>query len=673
MSLLSQSAPNGEFGNKLSKEDLCHKIIAECHPLDHTESGPLREYLKNRGLNPTSDLEQIRFHPRLYCAEIKGYLPALVGVVTDQDNSVTGIHRIYLTPDGRKAPVNMPKMSLGTVMGSGVRLGPSSTQIGISEGIETGLAAHQATGMTVLAALTAGGLEGISLPSHVTQAFIWTDFDTNQRGQVAANKLAAKLHSRGIEAFILTPPMAIPSGKGKIDWLDVLNADPNLISSSLQSAKAWQPGTQKPDTGSNAPGNANPWPERMRREAFHGLLGEIVDLIMPTTEADEAAILLQLIVVFGNLVGRNPYYQVEETRHYLNLFVVLVGQSSRARKGTSWARVRALFVEFLLDFDRRWTSGLASGEALIALLMDAIIKRRKPKKGEEAGKDGFIEEVLHEGVTDKRLLILQQEFSQLLKVTSRPGNTLSDILRNAWDGVKRLENNVKHERATATDAHVSIVGHITFDDLKMLLSRNDAYNGFANRFLWVCVSRSKKLPHGKELDADRMSLLVSRLKDAFEFSTAVERMRMNAEAHELWASVLYDKLTPERSGYFAEMTGRSEAQVVRLACIYALLDRSETIGVEHLLAATSVWQYCEDSCLHICGDLGTDSTARKILEALRTAPNGMTRTQIHALLSGHSPREHTEQVLLSLRNEGLADFEKKPTGGKPVEIWFARH
>jgi hypothetical protein len=79
------------------------------------------------------------------------------------------------------------------------------------------------------------------------------------------------------------------------------------------------------------------WPV-MGLAAFHGLAGEVVTRILPDTESDPAALLLQYLVSFGNAVGRQPYYLIEQDRHFANLFTVLVGQTSKSRKGTSSAK-----------------------------------------------------------------------------------------------------------------------------------------------------------------------------------------------------------------------------------------------------------------------------------------------------------------------------------------------
>src|SRR5262245_19522985 len=83
------------------------------------------------------------------------------------------------------------------------------------------------------------------------------------------------------------------------------------------------------------------WPA-MDNAAYYGLAGEVVEIIKPHTEADPVAILIQFLTCAGSIVGRCPYYQVEGTRHHANLFAVLVGESSKARKGTSWDRISGI-------------------------------------------------------------------------------------------------------------------------------------------------------------------------------------------------------------------------------------------------------------------------------------------------------------------------------------------
>ena len=113
------------------------------------------------------------------------------------------------------------------------------------------------------------------------------------------------------------------------------------------------------------------WPDPLDEEAYHGLVGEIVRKLEPHTEADPSAILLQFLVAFGNVVGRHAYYQVEADDHYTNLFALIVGESSKARKGTSWSHVKRSYK----SIDPPWVigrikAGLSSGEGLIWAVRD---------------------------------------------------------------------------------------------------------------------------------------------------------------------------------------------------------------------------------------------------------------------------------------------------------------
>ena len=82
------------------------------------------------------------------------------------------------------------------------------------------------------------------------------------------------------------------------------------------------------------------WPEPPAPDAYHGLVGDIVGAIAPHTEADPVAVLVQLLVACGALIGGGAWFKVERTRHYPNKFALLVGDSAVARKGSALGQVR---------------------------------------------------------------------------------------------------------------------------------------------------------------------------------------------------------------------------------------------------------------------------------------------------------------------------------------------
>jgi hypothetical protein len=185
----------------------------------------------------------------------------------------------------------------------------------------------------------------------------------------------------------------------------------------------------------------------------------------------------------------------------------------------------------------------------------------------------------------------------------------------------------KNNKAACTDPHISILGHITEDELKRLLTTNDAGNGFANRFLWVLARRSKCLPFGGSAQEQHLRDISDRARIAIEFARGVEQVDLAPEAREISAAV-YPELSADKPGLAGAVTGRAEAQTVRLATLYALLDRSELIRGEHIRAALAAWQYCEDSAYVIFGDSLGDPTADEILRLLRANPDGISRTAI---------------------------------------------
>jgi hypothetical protein len=232
------------------------------------------------------------------------------------------------------------------------------------------------------------------------------------------------------------------------------------------------------------------WPV-MDEAARYGLAGDIVTTIDPHTESDPTAILLQCLAYFGNAVGNSAYYKVEADHHHANLFLVLTGASAKGRKGTSAGYVR-LAMKYA---DETWLGeclkgGLSSGEGLINEVRDEV-KRWEPAEAQW--------QTIDPGVAEKRLMITEPEFAGALPAMQRMGNTLSSTIRNAWDG-RKLETLTRTSALKATGAHISIVGHITEDELRARLTSTDIANGFANRFLFVSVRRSKLLPHGGNLD-----------------------------------------------------------------------------------------------------------------------------------------------------------------------------
>jgi hypothetical protein len=166
---------------------------------------PVESYLAARGLHlpppPT-----LRFHAGMKHHPSGGFWPAMVALVTrGVDDTPIGIHRTFLSRDGNgKAPVEPQKMMLGPCRGGAVRLAPAGDVLMIGEGIETCLAAMQATGKPAWAALSTAGMRGLSLPIEVCDVIVLADGD--EPGEAAARDCALRWKREGRRVRIARPP-----------------------------------------------------------------------------------------------------------------------------------------------------------------------------------------------------------------------------------------------------------------------------------------------------------------------------------------------------------------------------------------------------------------------------------------------------------------------------------
>jgi hypothetical protein len=348
-------------------------------------------------------------------------------------------------------------------------------------------------------------------------------------------------------------------------------------------------------------------PPPMARAAFHGILGEIVQANDPYTESDQAAVLVQLYVLVGNVVGRSPHCYADSVRHGVNENCLVIGVTADGRKGTGLANAK----QFVVPADAGWADqriqgGLASGEGLVHAVRDP-------------SEDDL-------GEPDKRLMVIESEFGGVLKVMSRKGCTVSELIRQAFDSYS-LNILTRNKPARCSAPHVSIVAHTTPSDLRRYLDDVDIGNGFLNRFLIVYSKRSKLLPHGGEIPREKFFSFTAGIADAVAFARKVEVMVRDEQTRNLWDSI-YADLSSGHPGVFGALTSRGAAHVTRFSMICALMDKSYFVRREHLEAALAIWTYCQDSVRFVFGDSIGDRVADSILTALRQNPAGMTVTDI---------------------------------------------
>ena len=135
--------------------------------------------------------------------------PTMIALLTrGTDGASQAIHRTFLSLDGTaKAPVDPQKMMLGPCCGGAVRLAEARDLLMVGEGIETCLAAMQATGNPTWAALSTSGLRSLDLPSDVRDVIVLADGD--DPGEAAARDCARRWRDEGRRVRIARPPQGM--------------------------------------------------------------------------------------------------------------------------------------------------------------------------------------------------------------------------------------------------------------------------------------------------------------------------------------------------------------------------------------------------------------------------------------------------------------------------------
>lgn len=513
---------------------------------------------------------------------------------------------------------------------------------------------------------------------------IWPDND--EPGFKAALEIAALLKSIAASVHIVLPSASLPEKWDVADPApegfnphaalhealtveDFSRSVPSRMGGLVTAVQTdTPPPANVPDTDDLT---LKEWP-RFSWDACPGLLGDFVRLATRNSEADPAAVCVTALVRFGAEVysyggrsGLGPHFYIGETIHPPRLFAVICGNSSKARKGTSRHPVTKLFGRdhcqpadlkgWGVALPARESGGpLSTGEGLAYHVRDESDEDRERHQRQNPN-----EPLREKG--DKRLIILDEEFASGLACTKREGNTLSMGIRCFWDSGDYAPL-TKNNPVTVRGAHISILTHITMQELAVCLGEVQAVNGFGNRFLWVCARRAKLVPLPSRMPDAELAPLQRELWRLVGLAQQRGTMTMTPSAVALWES-LYTELSQEHSGLAGSIINRAEAQTLRLALIYALLDGAELIAENHLQAALAMWNYAQESALYIFGDRVADPLEEKVLAALKAGP--LTATELSAALNRHVPRERLQPLLQQLEGQQRISIQKQKNAGRP--------
>lgn len=408
---------------------------------------------------------------------------------------------------------------------------------------------------------------------------------------------------------------------------------------------------------------------------LYGFVGEVGRDAAETTEANPYAVAMDTLIMLSGEFGRDVFLSVGNTFHHPRLFALHVGRSGRGRKGDALSlpmrirnKARALNENLNSDlFGQTHTGGLSSREGLVTLIHD----------GFSAGKTET------PAIDDKRIFVVESEFSNVLHQTKRDGNTLSAALRDAWDG-QSIRPLTKSNQIGATDPHIALLGHVTPSELVELMKSRELSNGFANRFLIFWGERNRTIPFPEPTSDDRVTAFAHRFAGIVKFAKgnypAAANSRQAAltdDAKALYARHYAELCKPLDGGRIDGILERRAPILLRLALCFALTDKTLAIDVQHINAAKAWIDYVTKSVRYIfeSGEKEAEAaevaeTAYKIYAAIKVRGE-MTKTEISSeVFDRHKTANEIDAALQFLLSESPPEIEIETRKGKGRPVKF---
>ena len=365
---------------------------------------------------------------------------------------------------------------------------------------------------------------------------------------------------------------------------------------------------------------------------------------------------------------------VGNTWHHSRQFMLHIGRSGRGRKGDAVSLISR--IELALKARSKDATpqvhrgGLSSREGLVYLIHD----------GYTEGKTEV------QPIMDKRLLVIESEFANILHQGKREGNTLSAALRDCWDGVS-MKPATKSSRLWATDPHIALIGAVTPGELLGLMASRELTNGFANRFMMFWAERTKMLAFPRATRQEDVDALAQRVLAVLTFCNAKRwsekdtmRVELSPDARKRYEKLYLGELNDNSAGgRITALIERRAPMLLRMAMLFALCDLTTTVEVHHVDAALAWVRYSVESVKFIFASAAdevaveeTNDTAQKIVEFLKERERATRWELTKDCFKGHATKTRIDAALdelLSSNPPRILVQEERRAPGRPTKFY----
>jgi hypothetical protein len=177
----------------------------------------------------------------------------------------------------------------------------------------------------------------------------------------------------------------------------------------------------------------------------------------------------------------------------------------------------------------------------------------------------------------------------------------------------------------------------------------------------------------KPMSEAQLAIFQYELSNIIEAANAIDTpVTLSKEVEYYWGEGggCYERLTKDYPGVVGCVINRAEAQVLRLAMIYALLDRQHTIELDHVYAALAVWDYCRKSAIRIFNGRERNNVSQRVIDALEGGSK--TGTELYAMFHNHVTKNNLMTALSDLEAADKIRVKVTPTNGRPKTTYLLK-